>query len=151
LKEPLDVYLISPTPWDPHNDAYAFNEEALLDWEGDMVEKKHQDYRIVLEDVSEDPAMVESLSISSVEKKAIDSLRQSREEELAGDLFHMSHSADLYDKLIEQREISAFKMGIGSTDCGKGGDYYLEDDASQAQMADDSALESNGSHAMKGM
>jgi hypothetical protein len=72
LMEPPDVYLITPTRWDPHNDAYAFNEEAMLDWEGNMVEKKHRDYRIVLEDVSEDPVMVEALSISSVEQKAID-------------------------------------------------------------------------------
>jgi hypothetical protein len=32
LKESLDVYFITPTRWDPHNDAYAFNEEAMLDW-----------------------------------------------------------------------------------------------------------------------
>jgi hypothetical protein len=64
LKEPPDVYLITPGRWDPHNDAYAFNEEAILDWEGNMVEKKHRDYRIVLEDVSEDPVLVEALSIA---------------------------------------------------------------------------------------
>jgi hypothetical protein len=40
-------------------------------------------------------------------------------------------------------------MGIGSTDCGQGGDY-LEDDASQAPMTDDSAAESYGSNAMNG-
>jgi hypothetical protein len=50
LKESLDVYFITPTRWDPPNDSYAFNEEAMLDWEGSMIEKKYRDYRIFLED-----------------------------------------------------------------------------------------------------
>jgi hypothetical protein len=57
----------------------------------------------VLDEVSEDPVMVEALSITSVEQKAIDNL-ESREKELVGGLVEMSHSADLYDKMMERRE-----------------------------------------------
>ena len=27
---------LTPDKWDPHNDAYAYNEENMLDWEGNM-------------------------------------------------------------------------------------------------------------------
>jgi hypothetical protein len=39
MQETEDVYLLTPSRWDPHCDAYAINEENMLDWEGNMVEK----------------------------------------------------------------------------------------------------------------
>ena len=35
-----EVYLLTPTRFNPHDDAYAANEESMLDWEGNMIEKK---------------------------------------------------------------------------------------------------------------
>eukprot|EP00957_Ditylum_brightwellii_P008032 609579-Ditylum_brightwellii.AAC.1 len=36
--------------WSPHSDAYACNEESLIDWEGNMIEKKDC-IRILVEDL----------------------------------------------------------------------------------------------------
>ena len=32
LEEPEDVYVLTPTTWNPHSDAYVINEESMLDW-----------------------------------------------------------------------------------------------------------------------
>ena len=33
LLNPNEVYILSPTTWNPHSDAYSANEEYMLDWE----------------------------------------------------------------------------------------------------------------------
>ena len=33
LEESDDVYVLTPTTWNPHSDAYAINDESMLDWE----------------------------------------------------------------------------------------------------------------------
>ena len=40
MKETEDIYLLTPSRWNPHDDSYATNEENMLDWEGNMVTKK---------------------------------------------------------------------------------------------------------------
>ena len=32
LLNPNEVYILSPTTWNPHSDAYSTNEESMLDW-----------------------------------------------------------------------------------------------------------------------
>ena len=39
-KENEEIYLLTPSLWNPHDDAYAGNEENMLDWECNMIEKK---------------------------------------------------------------------------------------------------------------
>jgi hypothetical protein len=34
MKETEDIYLLTPSRWNPHDDLYATNEENMLDWEG---------------------------------------------------------------------------------------------------------------------
>ena len=48
LVEPDEVYLLTPTRWNPHTDAYAKNDEALMDWEGNVKPPRDQEVRIVL-------------------------------------------------------------------------------------------------------
>jgi hypothetical protein len=37
-----DTYLLTPNGhWNPHSESYSKNEENMLDWEGNMVEKRH--------------------------------------------------------------------------------------------------------------
>ena len=44
LEEPEDVYVLTPTTWNPHSDAYVINEESMLDWEGNMKhERDHEE------------------------------------------------------------------------------------------------------------
>ena len=35
-----DVYLLTPSKMNPHCDGYATNEENILDWEGNMVQRR---------------------------------------------------------------------------------------------------------------
>ena len=57
----MDVYMLTPPTWNPHTNAYAFNKESMLDWEGNVKAKKDQEHHVVLDDIPEDPAMVSSL------------------------------------------------------------------------------------------
>jgi hypothetical protein len=58
LVEPDEVYLLTPTQWNPHTDAYAKNEEALMDWEGNVKPHREREVRIVLDDVPADEAVM---------------------------------------------------------------------------------------------
>ena len=40
LINPTEVYILSTATWNPHSDAYSTNEESMLDWEGNMQQKK---------------------------------------------------------------------------------------------------------------
>ena len=77
LVETSDMYMLTPTTWNPHSDHYAHNEENMLDWGGgggggNMKEKKdHVKWRIVLDELEEDTRMVSSLFISEAESIAI--------------------------------------------------------------------------------
>ncbi len=59
MKGTEEVYLLTPSKWNPHSDAYATNEENMLDWEGNMVEKRDRS-QILLSEVHEDTAFVET-------------------------------------------------------------------------------------------
>jgi hypothetical protein len=60
LVEPDEVYLLTPTRWNPHTDAYAKNEEAMMDDEGNVKPPREREVRIVLDDVPEDEALMSS-------------------------------------------------------------------------------------------
>jgi hypothetical protein len=40
MMETEDIYLLTPSRWNPHDDSYATNEENMLNWEGNMKMKK---------------------------------------------------------------------------------------------------------------
>jgi hypothetical protein len=65
-----EVYVLTTSQWDPHQEAYATNEENMLDWEGQLIDRVNQQ-QILLADVNEDAAMAASVSIRSVEVKAV--------------------------------------------------------------------------------
>jgi hypothetical protein len=67
-----DVYLLTPNgDWNPHSDAYSRNEENMLDWEGNIVEKQDRK-QIMLAEVEPDTAMASAATISKVESQAVD-------------------------------------------------------------------------------
>lgn len=67
-----DVYTLTPERWNPHSDAYARNEEAMIDWEGNMVQAKDR-MKILINEIPEDAIMAASLSIGSVEQTQVNS------------------------------------------------------------------------------
>jgi len=73
LVEPEDVHLLAPTHWNPHLDHCARNEEAMLDWEGNVMPKKDREQRLVLEETP-DGAAISSLVVDHKENEAIDAV-----------------------------------------------------------------------------
>jgi hypothetical protein len=71
MTESEDVYMLTPSRWDPHQIAYAENEDNMLDWEGNIIDKRHCQ-QIILSDIEEDTAMAVSVYIGSIEVKEID-------------------------------------------------------------------------------
>ena len=45
--------MLTPTRWNPHDDAYAANVNSMLDWEGNILPKTARQ-RIVLSDIPDD-------------------------------------------------------------------------------------------------
>ena len=68
LEEPDDVYVLTPTTWNPHSDAYVINEESMLDWEGNMKHERDHEKRVVLEDIPSDDTMIFSLALCEKEQ-----------------------------------------------------------------------------------
>jgi len=40
-----DAYMLTPTRWNPHDHEYRLSEESMLDWKGEMMEKKRHSGR----------------------------------------------------------------------------------------------------------
>ena len=69
-----NVILLTPEGvWNPHSDAYARNEEHMLDWEGNMIEEHHQ-HKIILDDIPVNDKMSVSAAVSHVESVLINKL-----------------------------------------------------------------------------
>jgi hypothetical protein len=68
-----DVYLLTPSKMSPHCDAYTKNEENMLDWEGNMVQRRDR-VQILLSEILEDVAVTASVQVSSTEIRAIDTV-----------------------------------------------------------------------------
>jgi Reverse transcriptase (RNA-dependent DNA polymerase) len=73
LKDSSDILMITPdgTHWDPGMDAYARNEESMLDWEGNLVEPRDR-LNLIVDDLPDDDAMSHALQVSSMEQTIID-------------------------------------------------------------------------------
>ena len=74
LLDPTDVYMLTPSRWNPHSDVYARNEESMLDWEGNMKELKDREVRFVLHEIPDDEEMVSALHILAEEGATIDAV-----------------------------------------------------------------------------
>eukprot|EP00957_Ditylum_brightwellii_P170917 13008922-Ditylum_brightwellii.AAC.1 len=42
LQASEDIYLLTLSRFNPHDDGYAVTEDSMLDWEGNMIETSHQ-------------------------------------------------------------------------------------------------------------
>ena len=50
LQESEDIYPLTTDRWDPHLDVYAENEENMLDWEGNMIQRADR-VKVLLGDI----------------------------------------------------------------------------------------------------
>jgi hypothetical protein len=155
-----EVYLLTPSRWNPHCDAYATNEENMLDWEGNMIERRHRS-QILLSDVRDDSVFAASVEISSVESNAIDALLQRSDDEieekvqpcwkpiprqadeissvLAG-ISPILNDQALYERLKARSDLGKFKASIGSTNATSS-EFLVDDDDSATEDPTDSESE----------
>eukprot|EP00957_Ditylum_brightwellii_P044305 3361945-Ditylum_brightwellii.AAC.1 len=56
LQASADIYLFTPSKFNPHDDGYTVNEDSMLSWEGNIVEMSHWP-KILLSEVEENPIM----------------------------------------------------------------------------------------------
>ena len=70
-----DVFVMTPGGqlWDPHSDSYAWNEENMIDWDGQLVELKDC-VQVLFNDIVEDTAMISDAHISSIKSTRIDNV-----------------------------------------------------------------------------
>ena len=135
LEDCEEVYVLTPSRWDPHSSAYAQNEAQMIDWQGDLVEPKDRQ-TIDLNGIEEDADISAACYIGHVESQQVIGLLQSQEgddniddqcyhnlvprstDEIASVLTSVNPlltDASLYERLHSKNRTSQFKMSIGST------------------------------------
>ena len=136
-----DIYLLTPSRWNPHDPAYAANEDSMVDWEGNMREKRDR-VRIMLNELEEDPLMAATVHVSSAETQAVDSIFERSKpmdtEEVKPVYQRVPRTADqigsvlaevspilndecLYERMASRAELGRFAMSIGSTNTATDG------------------------------
>jgi hypothetical protein len=117
------VYLLTPNGrWNPNDDAYAFNEASMLDWEGNLMDKKDR-VEVLLSQVPEDQEMSAAAVISDVEARAIDKNLKEGPSLVSDNGYDWvpNEVSPIYDPdhlcyaLQAKAEESHFKASIGST------------------------------------
>ena len=103
------------------------NEQAMLDWEGNLIEKRDRS-QIIVSDVCEDTVLASSVLVSSLESTVIDGICQERNvenvqpswkpipqaaDEVASILGHVSPLLDdqaLHDRLQARTDLGKFQV-----------------------------------------
>lgn len=131
-----DIYLLTPTNWTPNSDAWATNEAAMLGWDGEMVEPKSCEHKIIIDDITETAGLVSSLHISDEENEYVSSLLPDVEPPM--------HGGSSFEHALSLRvEDGDFMMSIGSTTAHSGEFLFDEADGlpseelSPAEVLDD--------------
>jgi hypothetical protein len=135
LRECENIYMLTPTRWDPHDQAYRHNEDSMMDWQGEMIERKYR-RQVLLSDVTLDVVLEASLCVSSAEASVIDgNLQRSHDEsseavmplypaiprecdEVASVLAGIDPCLNddvLYQRLAARATIGDFMMTVGAT------------------------------------
>ena len=65
-----EICMLTTDQFIPRGDLYAANEDNIMDWEGNMVEKKHRT-KILLSEVEDNKAMAASMPVSGIDSRAI--------------------------------------------------------------------------------
>ena len=119
LESEEEIYMLTPQHFNPHDIAYALNEDAMLDWEGNMVEQKDRQ-QYFLADIEIDEEVPLSSIVSSTEEKYCDSVASSR-------VTMNNHPDTMLQQMIEQRDLGMMKVSLGSTNAVDGQEYLVPD------------------------
>ena len=141
LEEPEDVYILTPTTWNPHSDAYVINEESMLDWEGNMKHEKDHEKKVVLEDIPSDDTMISSLALCEKEQMAVSSYFVDQDEDINA-TYGFEDEHQLYQALNMRNKHGQFAMNIGATSI-LDQPYLDDDDDSHDSSNDDDTSQDN--------
>ena len=141
LEEPEDVYVLPPTTWNPHSDAYVINEESILDWEGNMKHEKDHEKKVVLEDIPSDDTMISSLALCEKEQMAVSSYFVDQDEDINA-AYGFEDEHQLYQALNMRNKHVQFSMNIGALSIS-GQPYLDDDDVSHDSSDDNDTLQDN--------
>ena len=142
LEEPEDVYVLTPTTWNPHSDAYVINEESMLDWEGNMKHERDHEKRVVLEDIPSDDTMISSLALCEKEQMAVSSYFVDQDEHINA-TYGFEDEHQLYHALNTRNEHGQFAMNIGATSILD--QPYLDDDDDSQDSSDEDDISQDDS------
>ena len=139
-----DVYLLTPTRWNPHDEGYAANEENMLDWQGNLVAQKKRQ-KITLSDIPENDNMLAAVQIGQVETKVVEDLLKANTTDdpkptykcgpdyidqvssILAEVDPLLNDTQLYSALQNECSFGKYKMAIGSTYASKS-NYIIDDD-----------------------
>ena len=138
--EPLncatEIYTHTPTRWNPHTDAYALNEESIIDWEGNIKDRNHCDVKIVLDKIGDE--YQNQYKISSMEAQHVDEILKVRSQHNNNNVFKSSKLSiilsvlcpHLLTSMIEaQTNLGSDVINIGAMNCYDGNYLDNGDDA----------------------
>ena len=134
LEEPEDVYVLTPTIWNPHSKAYVINEESMLDWECNLKHEKGHEKRVILEEIPSDDSMISFLALCEKEQMVVSSHFVDQDEDINA-VHGFEDEKQLYQALNMRKEHGQFAMNIGATRIFD--QTYLDDDDSQDTSDDD--------------
>ena len=165
LEDCDEVYVLTPSRWNPHDEAYAHNEAQMLDWQGNMIEPQYRQ-SILLADVQEDADIAVACHIGHVESQTVINLLEQHNkvthdssgepnlvpieaDEIASVLCHVNPlltNESLYHRLSSRNALSQFQTAIGSTNASEH-KHIIPDDAPTScnmsiddHIADDNVL-----------
>lgn len=88
-----EVYTLTPPRLNPHLYAYAQNEDPMVDWNGEIIEKRHRN-PILLEDIMDDDLLMSSLQVDMAEAGWIDEIMATNASDVKTELMLVPYSAD---------------------------------------------------------
>ena len=119
-----EIYTLTPTKWNPHMDAYALNEDSIIDWEGNIREKGQSDIKIVLDEIGDEHQG--QYGVSTMEALHMDKVIQSRFQCNDFNTFKTSELSVIssvlcpyqFTSMIEARtHLGIDAINIGATNC----------------------------------
>ena len=137
-----EIYTLTPTKWNPYTDAYALNEESIVDWEGNIKEKVHSDVKILLDEIGDE--YQSRYAVSTMEALHMDKVIQSRSQCNNINIFKTNELSMIssvlcpyqFTSMVEERtNLGSNAINIGATNCYD--KDYLENDDDEIPITSD--------------
>ena len=137
-----EIYTLTPTKWNPHTDAYALNEESIVDWEGNIKEKGRSDVKIMLDEIGDE--YQSRYEVSTMEALHMDKVIQSRSQCSNINIFKMNELAMIssalcpyqFTSMVEARtNLGSDAITIGATNCYN--EDYLDNNDDELPITSD--------------